>query len=79
MTQRYKFVNDYGFCGCSEVEDDEGEFVQYAEYKKLLTTIERIRALHKPYAHPDLKMTVCDFDGYPYPCRELRILDETNT
>lgn len=41
MTQRYKFVNDYGFCGCSEVEDDEGEYVRYEEYQKLLTELER--------------------------------------
>jgi citrate lyase beta subunit len=50
----------------------------YDDNIKLEAVLVRIRALHKPYAHPDLKMTVCDFDGYPYPCRELRILDETD-
>jgi hypothetical protein len=49
---RYNFVNDYHHCGCGEVEDDNGEYVEYADYQKLLgenaqlrAAIERVRAL----------------------------------
>jgi len=52
---RYNFVNDYHYCGCGEVEDDSGEYVEYADYQKLLdenaqlrAAIERVRALHVP-------------------------------
>jgi|688.fasta_scaffold07997_7 hypothetical protein len=51
---RYNFVNDYHYCGCGEVEDDNGEYVEYADYQKLLdenaqlrAAIERVRALHE--------------------------------
>lgn len=51
---RYNFVNDYHYCGCGEVEDDSGEYVEYTDYQKLLdenaqlrAAIDRVRALHE--------------------------------
>jgi predicted aldo/keto reductase-like oxidoreductase len=75
---RYNFVNDYHFCGCGEVEDDNGEYVEYADYQKLLdenaklrAAIDRVRALHRS----GLKGAVCDECEYYYPCPTLRALD----
>ena len=52
---RYNFVNARNYyCGCGEVEDDSGEYVEYADYQKLLdenatlrAAIDRVRALHE--------------------------------
>ena len=75
---RYNFVNDYHFCGCGEVEDDNGEYVEYADYQKLLdenaqlrAAIDRVRALHRSW----IKGAVCDGCAYYYPCPTLRALD----
>jgi hypothetical protein len=88
---RYNFVNDYHYCGCGEVEDDSGEYVEYADYQKLLdenaqlrAAIERVRALHAPQEYTiwsGARLQCCthsrDETGYclPYPCPTLRALD----
>ena len=82
---RYNFVNDYHFCGCGEVEDNSGEYVEYADYQKLLdenaqlrAVIERVRALHDYQFRGDRVCIVCrtgDATPMPYPCPTLRALD----
>jgi hypothetical protein len=88
---RYNFVNDYHYCGCGEVEDDNGEYVEYADYQKLLdentqlhAAIERVRALHAPQEYTiwsGARLQRCthsrDETGYclPYPCPTLRAID----
>ncbi len=75
---RYNFVNDYHFCGCGEVEDDSGEYVEYADYQKLLdenaklrAAIERVQVLHRQ----DPERKHCWECQYGLPCRTLRALD----
>jgi hypothetical protein len=75
---RYNFVNDYHFCGCGEVEDDSGEYVEYADYQKLLNenaqlraAIERVQVLHRQ----DPERKHCWECQYGLPCRTLRALD----
>jgi hypothetical protein len=82
---RYNFVNDYHYCGCGEVEDDSGEYVEYADYQKLLeenaqlrAAIERVRALHKRYINID-GTARCWSDGMQHPCPTLRALDGEDT
>ena len=85
---RYNFVNDYHYCGCGEVEDDSGEYVEYADYQKLReenaklrAAIERVRALHASVE--TFRGTICDEctsvmpDAWivPYPCPTLRAID----
>jgi hypothetical protein len=83
---RYNFVNDYHYCGCGEVEDDSGEYVEYADYQKLLdenaqlrAAIERVRALHaidKRGNCPEcLEWIDSDLRVAIGPCRTLRALD----
>jgi len=70
---RYNFVNARNYyCGCGEVEDDSGEYVEYADYQKLLdenadlrAAIDRVRALHKPD----------DYCCGKWGCPTLRALD----
>ena len=42
---RYNFANARNYCcGCGEVEDDSGEYVEYADYQKLLDENASLRA-----------------------------------
>jgi hypothetical protein len=84
---RYNFVNDYHYCGCGEVEDDSGEYVEYADYQKLLEEIVKLRAVMKRVRalHASVEIgfgPICDecssaSDGWivPYPCPTLRAID----
>ena len=77
---RYNFVidNDYDYCGCSEVEADDGEYVRYEEYQKLRAVIDRVRALHQPTfdgAHCVVCHSSDSSDWDFYPCPTIRALD----
>ena len=82
---RYNFVNDYHYCGCGEVEDDNGEYVEYADYQKLLNenaklraAIERVQVLHRPTlegAHCMVCHSSDSSDWDFYPCPTLRAID----
>jgi hypothetical protein len=84
---RYNFVNDYHYCGCGEVEDDNGEYVEYADYQKLLdenaqlrAAIDRVRALHVPHACGHcIECSAWTEDGHMsdirHPCPTLRAID----
>jgi hypothetical protein len=76
---RYNFVNDYHFCGCGEVEDDNGEYVKYADYQKLLdenadlrAAIERVRALHRHDEPCDVECSTWHDTTF---CPTIRALD----
>jgi len=84
----YNFVNARNYyCGCGEVEDDSGEYVEYTDYQKLLdenaqlhAAIDRVRALHSPVRY-DLGIPCCEVcvDSYGdprgHPCPTLRAID----
>ncbi len=76
---RYNFVNDYHFCGCGEVEDDNGEYVEYADYQKLLNEndqlraeIDRLRRMLVGYVNH-----VSEFEGIDYLDRESEWLTQS--
>lgn len=68
---RYNFVNDYHYCGCGEVEDDNGEYVEYADYQKLLDENAQLRAaIERDAARQDtelldrLDLSICSVRPY---------------
>jgi cell division septum initiation protein DivIVA len=76
---RYNFMNDYHHCGCGEVEDDSGEYVEYADYQKLLdendqlrAEIDRLRRMLVGYVNH-----VSEFEGIDYLDRESECLTQS--